>query len=120
MNVRDCVTCGPFLIINGKSSAVLGNGGWGTAPRTAIGQRQDGIVLMLVVDGRKVGMPGADMDDLIEIMERYGAYNAAALDGGTSTVMVENYEIINDTVNGSGVHKTITIATACGVILKED
>ena len=120
MNVRDCVTCGPFLIINGKSSAVLGNGGWGTAPRTAIGQRQDGIVLMLVVDGRKVGMPGADMDDLIEIMERYGAYNAAALDGGTSTVMVENYEIINDPVNGSGVHKTRPIATAFGVILKED
>ena len=120
MNVRDCVTCGPFLIINGKSSAVLGNGGWGTAPRTAIGQRQDGIVLMLVVDGRKVGMPGADMDDLIEIMERYGAYNAAALDGGTSTVMVENYEIINDPVNGSGVHKTRPIATAFGVILKDN
>ena len=39
MKVRDAVTFGPFLIINGKSSEVLGNGGWGTAPRTAIGQR---------------------------------------------------------------------------------
>ena len=120
MNIRDAVTCGPFLILNGKSSEVLGNGGWGTAPRTAIGQRQDGIVLMLVVDGRKVGMPGADMDDLIKVMERYGAYNAAALDGGTSTVMVENYKIINDPVNGSGAHKTRPIATGFGLILKED
>ena len=120
MNIRDAVTCGPFLIINGQSSEVLGNGGWGTAPRTAIGQRQDGIVLMLVVDGRKVGMPGADMDDLIEVMERYGAYNAAALDGGTSTVMVENYKIINDPVNGSGAHKTRPIATGFGLILNKD
>ena len=118
MNIRDAVTCGPFLILNGQSSEVLGNGGWGTAPRTAIGQRKDGIVLMLVVDGRKVGMPGADMDDLIEVMERYGAYNAAALDGGTSTVMVENYKIINDPVNGSGVHKTRPIATGFGLILE--
>jgi exopolysaccharide biosynthesis protein len=118
MNIRDAVTCGPFLIINGQSSEVLGNGGWGTAPRTAIGQRKDGIVLMLVVDGRKVGMPGADMDDLIEVMERYGAYNAAALDGGTSTVMVENYKVINDPVNGSGAHKTRPIATGFGLILE--
>ena len=117
MNIRDGVTCGPFLIINGESSKVLGNGGWGTAPRTAIGQRTDGIVLMLVVDGRKAGMPGADMDDLIKIMKRYGAYNAAALDGGTSSVMVENYKVINDPVNGSGAHKTRPIATAFGVII---
>ncbi|MBP3503119.1 MAG: phosphodiester glycosidase family protein [Clostridia bacterium] len=120
MKIRDAVTCGPFLIINGKSSEVLGNGGWGTAPRTAIGQRKDGIVLMLVVDGRRVGMPGADMDDLIEIMERYGAYNASALDGGTSSVMVENYELINDPIDSTGAHKTRPIATGFGVILDED
>lgn len=120
MKVRDAVTCGPFLIINGQSSEVLGNGGWGTAPRTAIGQRKDGIVLMLVVDGRRVGMPGADMDDLIEIMERYGAYNAAALDGGTSSVMVENYELINDPIDSTGAHKTRPIATGFGVILDKE
>ena len=34
--VRDGVTFGPFLIINGKPSSVSGNGGWGTAPRTAL------------------------------------------------------------------------------------
>ena len=70
MKVRDGVTFGPFLIINGKKSTILGNGGWGTAPRTAIGQRKDGIVLFLVIDGRTVTKPGANMNDLIEIMEK--------------------------------------------------
>ena len=119
MNIRDAVTCGPFLIINGQSSEVLGNGGWGTAPRTAIGQRKDGVVLLLVIDGRKVGRAGAQMNDLIEIMERYGAYNAAALDGGTSSVMIENYKIINDPINSDGVHKTRPVATAWGLILDD-
>ena len=111
MKVRDAVTYGPFLIINGKASTVLGNGGWGTAPRTAIGQRQDGIVLFLVIDGRTVTRPGADMNDLIEIMQNYGAYNAANLDGGTSSVMVVNGEIINDPIDSTGAHKTRYIST---------
>ena len=71
--IRDAVSFGPFLIVNGKPSFIKGNGGWGTAPRTAIGQRQDGIVLFLVIDGRMVGRPGADMVDLTEIMQNYGA-----------------------------------------------
>ena len=118
-NIRDAVTCGPFLIINGETSKVVGNGGWGTAPRTAIGQRKDGIVLMLVVDGRQLKKPGADMDDLIEIMKRYGAYNASALDGGTSSVMVENYKVINDPIDSTGAHKTRPIATGFGLILED-
>ncbi len=116
LNIRDCVTCGPFLIVNGKTSTVYGNGGWGTAPRTAIGQRKDGIVLLLVLDGRIIGRPGATMDDLIEIMQNYGAYTAANLDGGTSTAMALNGKIINDPVDASGTHRTRHIATAFGLI----
>ena len=111
MKVRDGVTFGPFLIINGKKSTILGNGGWGTAPRTAIGQRKDGIVLFLVIDGRTVTKPGANMNDLIEIMENYGAYNAANLDGGTSSAMVVNGDIINDPIDSSGAHRTRFIST---------
>ena len=118
MKVRDAVTFGPFLIVNGKASEVLGNGGWGTAPRTAIGQRKDGIVLFLVIDGRTVTKPGADMNDLIEIMQNYGAYNAANLDGGTSSVMVVDGEIINDPVDSSGAHRTRYIST--GFILTKE
>ena len=116
LKIRDAVTCGPFLIVNGKASGVVGNGGWGTAPRTAIGQRKDGIVLFLVVDGRTVKRPGADMDDLIEIMQNYGAYNAANLDGGTSTAMAVNYELINDPVDSTGAHKTRFVSTGFGLI----
>lgn len=121
LGIRDAVTCGPFLIINGEKSEVVGNGGWGQAARTVIGQRKDGIILMLVLNGRNYskGILGADMNDLIEIMERYGAYNAACLDGGTSSVMVENGEIINDPIDSTGKHKTRFIPTAFGLFADE-
>ena len=93
----DAVEFGPFLIVNGQSSNIVGNGGFGIAPRTAIGQRKDGIVLFLVIDGRNPGYSlGADMSDLIKIFERYKAYNAANLDGGGSSTLAINGEIIND------------------------
>ena len=117
--IRDAVTFGPFLIVNGKASEVLGNGGWGTAPRTAIAQRKDGIVLFLVLNGRTVSKPGADMDDLIEVLERYGAYNAANLDGGTSSVLVVNDTIVNDPIDSTGAHKTRPISTGF-IVTKDD
>lgn len=88
MGVRDAVSWGPFLIVNGKPSFIKGNGGWGYAARTAIGQRADGIVLLLVIDSNATRTRGADMVDLTEIMQNYGAINAANLDGGTSSIMV--------------------------------
>lgn len=118
MGVRDAVTFGPFLIVNGKTSQVVGNGGWGNAPRTAIGQRKDGIVLFLVLDGRTLKRPGANMKDLTEIMQRYGAYNAANLDGGTSSAMVVNNKVINDPVDASGKHRTRAIATGFLLVSK--
>ena len=97
---RDAVEFGPYLIVNGKRSFYKGNGGWGIAPRTAIGQRQDGIVLMLVINGRLATSLGANMIDLTDIMERYGAYNAANLDGGSSSELVINGKIVNTPVAG--------------------
>ena len=100
MGYRDAIEFGPYLIVNGKSSFIRGNGGWGIAPRTAIGQRKDGIVLFLVINGRIPSSIGADMVDLTEIMENYGAYNDANLDGGSSSELVINHEIINTPVAG--------------------
>lgn len=100
MGMRDAVEFGPFLIVNGKRSFVKGNGGWGIAPRTAIGQRKDGIVLFLVINGRLANSIGADMIDLCDIMENYGAYNAANLDGGSSSELVINGKIVNTPVAG--------------------
>ena len=98
--LRDAIEFGPYLIINGKRSFIKGNGGWGIAPRSAIGQRQDGIVLFLVINGRLANSIGADMIDLCDVMENYGAYNAANLDGGSSSELVINNKIVNTPVAG--------------------
>ena len=75
------------LIINGEEREVIGSGS-GANPRTAIGQRSDGAVLLLVTDGRGAnGHLGATASDLIEIMSEYGAVNAANIDGGSSSSM---------------------------------
>lgn len=75
------------LIINGETREISGNGS-GANPRTAIGQRADGAVLILVCDGRgAAGHLGATAKDLISIMQEYGAVNAANLDGGSSSAM---------------------------------
>lgn len=75
------------LVINGEAREMNGMGS-GLNPRTAIGQREDGAVLMLVTDGRgKSGHLGASASDLISIMLEYGAVNAANLDGGSSSCM---------------------------------
>lgn len=78
------------LIVNGEERAVDGKGS-GANPRTAIGQRADGTVLLLVTDGRGAsGHLGATAADLIKIMKEYGAVNAANLDGGSSSSMYYN------------------------------
>ena len=59
----------------------------GTAQRTAIGQRDDGTVIMIVTDGRTASSLGATPSDVIGIMLEYGAVSAAMLDGGSSTLM---------------------------------
>ncbi len=94
--MKDAMEFGPFLIVNGKNSKITGNGGWGIANRTAIAQRKDGIVLFLVIDGRSKTSLGATMSDLIEIFNKYKAYNAANLDGGGSSTLVINNELINN------------------------
>ncbi len=75
------------LIINGEATQISGNGS-GANPRTAIGQKADGTVLLLVTDGRgAAGHLGATARDLISIMQEYGVVNAANLDGGSSSAM---------------------------------
>ena len=86
--MMDAVEFGPNLIVNGKTAKIHGDGGWGRAPRTVIAQRKDGVVLFLSIEGRLPGYStGATMNDIIEILLRYKAYNAANLDGGASSTM---------------------------------
>ena len=97
--IRDGVDWGPFLIVDGVNKFENSSSSW-ECPRTAIGQREDGIVLFLVIDGLQEHSVGASYRDLATIMENYGAVNAANLDGGTSASMVENDKYINSPWNG--------------------
>lgn len=103
------------LIINGKSRQISGNGS-GANPRTAIGQRADGTVLMLVTDGRGIsGHLGATAADLLSIMEEYGAVNAANLDGGSSSAMYfyDKYEMTSVTL----YYSTASWKLPCGFVV---
>jgi exopolysaccharide biosynthesis protein len=91
-NIRWAVSFGPSLIVNGQICSGLISG---VNPRTAIGQRADGAVLLLVIDGRQVNSLGASFEDLAEIMLEYGAVNASNLDGGSSTLMIYRGETLN-------------------------
>ncbi len=91
-DIVHAVSFGPILISNGDpveppSSSVN--------PRTAIGQRADGAILMLVVDGRQVHSIGATYQDMMDIMLDYGAVNAINMDGGSSTVMYYDGRYVN-------------------------
>ncbi|MBQ3435960.1 MAG: phosphodiester glycosidase family protein [Bacilli bacterium] len=94
--MSEAVEFGPYLIINGKKANIHGDGGWGIAPRTVIAQRKDGIVLFLIIEGRLPGYSiGADLNEVIELLSKYGAYNAANLDGGASSTMSVNGKLYN-------------------------
>ena len=95
LNLRCAVSFGPVIIINGNATIKSGTGGWGLQPRTAIAQRKDGAVLMLVIDGRQKGSLGATLRQVQDILLDNGAYNAFNLDGGASTTMVYNGNVVN-------------------------
>lgn len=94
-DIRAGIQFGPVLIADGEA-AIIGTGGYGIQPRTAIGQREDGVMIFLVIDGRQIGHSlGCTMEDLIDVMQKYGAVNAACCDGGSSSVLAYNGEVIN-------------------------
>lgn len=98
------------LIINGKAQ-IKGNGGMGLQPRTAIAQKKDGTVLMLVIDGRqftKLKM-GASLKDIQDIFLNYGAWNASNLDGGSSSTMYYGGEVVNNPSDPLGERSVATI-----------
>lgn len=105
---------GRTLIENGTRYKDLGGG---LNPRTALGQRADGAVLLLVIEGRHPGSLGASYDDLAEIMEGYGAVNAGMLDGGSSSIMYYEGEQIT---RGSNIVGMRQLATSILVLAKED
>jgi exopolysaccharide biosynthesis protein len=96
LNVTEAISFGPALVVNGKGTIKSGDGGWGIAPRTAIGQRRDGAIILLAIDGRTAKSLGASLKDVQNIMLQYDAYNASNLDGGSSTTMYYDGDIVSN------------------------
>lgn len=101
LHIRDGVSCNPYLVINGEPVDLPENSGLN--PRTALGQRSDGMVLMLVIDGRQSSSLGATMVDLRDVMLSFGAVNAGNLDGGGSSVMYYDNEVLNVVASVAGI-----------------
>ena len=120
MSGRDAVANGiqwavSFVTHDGLASSLIINGevqrqnlGGGVNPRTALGQREDGALLLQVLDGRSINTLGATMEDVVNIMLEYGAVNAGNLDGGSSSVMVYDGEIVNHCASVTGPRRIPT------------
>lgn len=91
LGIRDgvCFQTGNSLITNNGTNVTLhyADGNTGRSQRTAIGQRKDGTVLLLVTDGRTASSLGATHNELIDVMLEHGAVSAGKLDGGSSAMM---------------------------------
>ena len=112
--IVDGLTFNPFLIVNGKELEIVGDP-WGSSPRMAIAQRKDGIIMFLSIDGENY-INGATLKDTINVLKRYGAYNAANLDRGTSATMVINGKLINNPAAGAKKTNGRYVVTGWGLI----
>lgn len=99
LNIRDGCCFGPVLIMNGEINMEAYNNVSGLNPRTGIGQRADGAVIFVCIDGRQPSSMGGEYKDVIDIMVEYGAINACNMDGGSSTVMMyrDTYGLYGET-----------------------
>ncbi len=107
MGMRDGTTFGPVLVVNGEGQRFSSSSG-GLNPRTCIGQRADGAILLAVVDGRQPGSVGASYADMAALMLEYGAVNACNMDGGSSCVLMVEGELINHCSGISGPRRLPT------------
>ncbi len=98
-DVNHIISGGPYLIKNGDiyvdmTAQRLASIG-GRNPRTAIGYTRDNHLIMLTADGREGASIGLTLMELANLMKELGCVNAMNLDGGGSTVMYVNGQVVN-------------------------
>ena len=100
------VGAGPSLLTEGKldvrseAEQIAGDIAWGRSPRTAVGIRPDGTLLILVADGRSSVSAGLTLNELARYLQKLGASQAVNFDGGGSSEMVLNGRIVNRPSDG--------------------
>lgn len=112
-NVNHIISGGPYLIKNGDiyvdmSAQKLGAIG-GRNPRTAIGYTRDNHLVMLTADGREGSSIGLTLMELASLMKEFGCVNAMNLDGGGSTVMYINGQVVNKPAVQGGIPLSHTL-----------
>lgn len=125
---------GPTLLFRGQVVREEAREGWGLMaadgpervravtdwvhrphPRTAIGVRRDGVILLLVADGRKPGVAaGLTIEELRRVMAALGAEDALNLDGGGSTTLVIGGRVVNQPSDATGERR---VGDAIGLVL---
>jgi hypothetical protein len=106
--ITDAISSGPTLVRDGKPIFNAGEALTpvqlrGRDPRTAIGQRADGTIVMLAVDGRRPGWSvGITNWDLAQTLVRYGCVTGFALDSGGSTTIAFDGKMLNRPSDSSG------------------
>ena len=88
MDIRDGCSTGPVLVSNGVVAEKALQYFSQLEPRSAIGQRADGTIIFLCLDGWQPSSAGGTLLDLAQLMKDLKAVNACALDGGNSSVMM--------------------------------
>lgn len=113
-------TAGPQLVYNGRVAVtseeeeIAPDIAWGRAPRTAVGVKKDGTVLIVVADGRSDYSAGMSLEELARFLIRLGADRAMNFDGGGSSEMVVNGRVMNDPSDGD----ERPVRVALGVVRK--
>ncbi|MDP4107165.1 MAG: phosphodiester glycosidase family protein [Bacillota bacterium] len=98
LDVKEAISFGPQLIVDGKNLVSPSvSGAWGWAPRTVLGQTKNGRVVMIITDGRfywDKTHRGASMGDMASLLQKYDVVNAIAMDGGGSTTMIKDDQLL--------------------------
>lgn len=116
------LSAGPLLVENGKRNVrtsaeqIPRDISYGRAPRTAIGVKKDGTVILFVTDGRSSNSAGMTLDELARYMIKLGAWTALNFDGGGSSEMVLNNKILNNP--SDGVERAVSVGL--GVFAKKN
>ena len=98
---------GPMLVERGvvnvrsREESMASDIAYGRAPRTGVGIKADGTVLLMVVDGRSRYSAGMSLNEFARYLKRFGAVSAVNLDGGGSSEMVLDGKIMNRPSDGS-------------------
>ena len=97
------LTFGPALVNNGKITVTAGSEvgqSMASNPRTAIGQISERHYLVVVSDGRTSQSTGLSLLQLAQVMKDRGCTVAYNLDGGGSSTMWFNGQIVNNPTDG--------------------